>query len=666
MTLSVATVFSSINALTLSPALVALLLKPSKGAQEAHADREQKEAQTRTVRGEEPVPPPSGGEENENQEDSPPEGGGTGGEDSTSPHRGGILGHVFRPFNWVFDHATTGYAWLVAKAIALWPVTLAVYGVLAAATYFAITTTPTGFLPEEDQGYFFINVQLPEASKLDRTDDVLRRVETLILDSPGVESTIAVAGFSLLAGVNAPNAALCVVIMKDWPERPDWPVGKLVETLGPVLGGIPDATVFAFNPPAIRGLGQAGGFEMQIRDESDLGLDVLAQATQAFLAAASADPQIGRALTTFNAQSPQEKIVIDREQHLKLGIPPEVVNDTLSTMLGGAYVNDFNYFGRVYRVYAQADTQYRQTESDLLNLQVRNEQGSMTPLDSFVTIEPIVGPQNVVRYNLATSATVNGSGAPGVSSGEVLTIVDRLANDVLPAGMGYDWTGVTYQQERAGNTAPIVFALAVVVVFLVLAAQYESWTIPLAILLAVPLGVLVRDARPAHPRHGQRRLRPDRPRAAGRAGREERDPPRRVRRAEAQRGRRRGRRCRRRRPAPFPADPDDRLLVRVGHPPADGRHRRRCRLAPDPRHRRRRRHGLRHRRGPGDDAGLLRRDPADQGALFSRGPKTKTPQKPDGPRIRGADTPCQPCLRSGFARRRLTEPVSPTAAGPWG
>ena len=319
---------------------------------------------------------------------------------------------------------------------------------------------------------------------------MLRRVETLILDSPGVESTIAVAGFSLLAGVNAPNAALCVVIMKDWPERPDWPVGKLVETLGPVLGGIPDATVFAFNPPAIRGLGQAGGFEMQIRDESDLGLDVLAQATQAFLAAASADPQIGRALTTFNAQSPQEKIVIDREQHLKLGIPPEVVNDTLSTMLGGAYVNDFNYFGRVYRVYAQADTQYRQTESDLLNLQVRNEQGSMTPLDSFVTIEPIVGPQNVVRYNLATSATVNGSGAPGVSSGEVLKIVDRIATDTLPAGMGYDWTGVTYQQEQAGNTAPIVFALAVIVVFLVLAAQYESWTIPLAILLAVPLGVL--------------------------------------------------------------------------------------------------------------------------------------------------------------------------------
>ncbi len=195
-------------------------------------------------------------------------------------------------------------------------------------------------------------------------------------------------------------------------------------------------------------------------------------------------------LTTFNATSPQERILIDEEQHLKLGIPASVVDDTISTMLGSAYVNDFNYFGRVYRVYAQADTAFRQTESDLLNLQVRNGEGSMTPLDSFVRIEPTVGPQNVVRFNLFPAASINGSGAPGVASGEVLAAVQEVAERVLPTGMGFAWSGVTYQQEEAGNTAPIVFALAVIVVFLVLAAQYESWTIPLAILLAVPLGVL--------------------------------------------------------------------------------------------------------------------------------------------------------------------------------
>ena len=481
VTLSVATVFSSVNALTLSPALCALLLRPSKASEAAHAEREEAK--------------------NKEQEDAAAEeaeGDATAGgeapadakEESTSPHRGGVLGYVFRPFNWAFDHATAGYTAVVSKAIAFWPVSLVLYAALAVATYLAVTLTPTGFLPEEDQGYFFINVQLPESAKLDRTDEVLRRVEGIILDAPGVESSIAVAGFSLLAGVNAPNAALCVVILDNWADRPEWPAQRLVEELGPVLGGIPDATVFAFNPPAIRGLGQAGGFEMQIRDPGDLGVEVLQRATDAFIAAAGQDPLLGRVLTTFNAASPQEKISIDREQHIKLGIPPEVVNDTLSTMLGSAYVNDFNYFGRVYRVYAQADTQYRQTEGDLLNLQVRNGDGGMTPLDSFVTLKPVVGPQNLVRYNLATSSTVNGSGAPGVSSGQVLTAVERIAGEVLPAGMNFEWTGVTYQQEKAGNTAPIVFALAVLVVFLVLAAQYESWTIPLAILLAVPLGVL--------------------------------------------------------------------------------------------------------------------------------------------------------------------------------
>lgn len=231
--------------------------------------------------------------------------------------------------------------------------------------------------------------------------------------------------------------------MENWPERPDWPVSRVVESLGPFFGGIPDATVFAFNPPAIRGLGQACGFELQIRDESGRGLEVLQQATDAFLAAAQEDPRIGRALTTFNAQSPQQRVRIDREEHLKPGIPAENVNNTFWTMLGSACVNDFNHFGRVYRVYAQADAPFRQTENDLLDLQVRNAAGSMTPLDSFVRLELMVGPQNVVRCNHATSATVNGSATPGVRSGQTLgTAV--VAGMVLATAPGLLLTPVFY------------------------------------------------------------------------------------------------------------------------------------------------------------------------------------------------------------------------------
>lgn len=438
ITLSVATVLSSVNALTLSPALCGLLLR---------ARRE----------GERP---------------------------------GRLARWTFGPFNWALDRGTKAYTAVVRKGVRLAVLVLVVYAGLAATTGLALRATPTGFLPEEDQGYFFVNVQLPDSAKLDRTDAVLRKVEAIIQAQPGVESSIAVSGFSLFSGVNAPHAALGVVILKDWDERPDWPAGRVLGAVSQAFAQIPEAVVFAFPPPAIRGLGQSGGFEMQLQDRGNAGLDVLQTAADGFVAAAAKDPRLARVVTTFNTSAPQLFVDVDRERHLKLGIPAATVNDTLGTMLGSAYVNDFNLFGRVYRVYAQADAPFRQNIDDLAGLKVRNGQGGMTPLGAFVTVTPTVGPQHVVRYNLFPSAGMNGSGAPGVSSGDAVAAATEIADRTLPAGIGFEWTGVTYQQRAAGNTAPVVFVLALVVVFLVLAAQYESWLIPVTILLAVPLGVL--------------------------------------------------------------------------------------------------------------------------------------------------------------------------------
>ena len=449
VTLSVATVLSSVNALTLSPALCAIFLKPN-GSRAA----------------------------------------GAGGAVATPRRRFAPRRWLFGVFNRGFDRSQNGYARLVGGALRWWPVSLAVYALLITGAFFALRATPTGFLPEEDQGYLFVNIQLPDAAKLDRTDAVLQKVEQIILNTDGVDSSIAVAGFSLLSQTNSSNAALGVVILKNWDERPGRPAGLILGEMSEKFAGINEAMVFGFPPPAIRGLGQSGGFEMMLQDRGNVGGDVLQRATQAFLAAAERDPIIGRVLTTFNANAPQRRLQIDRERHLKLGVSADAVNTTLGTMLGGVYVNDFNLFGRVFRVYAQADAAFRQNAGDLGRLKVRNAAGTMTPLDSFVRVEPATGPQNVVRYNLFPAAPVSGGGVEGASSGDVLATVARLADETLPAGVGYEWTGVTFQQERAGNVAPIVFTLAVFVVFLVLAAQYESWLIPLIILLAVPLGVL--------------------------------------------------------------------------------------------------------------------------------------------------------------------------------
>ncbi|MEM6393541.1 MAG: multidrug efflux RND transporter permease subunit [Planctomycetota bacterium] len=440
VTLSVATVISSINALTLAPALCALLLKPD----------------------------PSG-------------------KGRSQPL---LCKFLFKPFNKVFDVGTTGYTWVVRKAIALPVIVVVAYAILAATTGFSILRTPTGFLPEEDQGYVFVNIQLPDAAKLGRTDDVLKHVEQILTDQPGVRDIIAVNGFSILSDGAAPNYALAVAILDEWGDRPDYPAPRILGEIMPQFFGITDAQVFAFNPPSIQGLGSSGGFDYQLQDRAALGLDALQRASNDLIGAATQDPRIDRPFASFRATVPQRYIDIDRTQLLKRGVPIQSVFDTLQTALGSAYVNDFNFFGRVYRVYAQADAPFRQSIDDLRRLTVRNNDGGMVPLDSFVKIRESAGPQSVTRYNLFPAVSISGQGAPGVSSGQAIDIMADLSEQNLPQGMTYEWSGVTFQQLEAGTAAPIAFGLGILVVYLVLAFQYESWAIPIAILLAVPLGLL--------------------------------------------------------------------------------------------------------------------------------------------------------------------------------
>ena len=464
ITLSVATVLSSINALTLAPALCALLLKPGSHLGGVTDDNPERS-------GEQADPPGDAQREDE-----------------------GFLSRaqrkVFRPFNAGFTRLTSGYTWAVRKLVALPVLVLAAYVLLLVATWLTLTGRPTGFLPEEDQGYFFVNVQLPDAAKLGRTDAVLREVEGILQNEPGVSDVIAVSGLSLLADVRASNYALAVAILDNWDDRPDLPAGDIIASINEKIDGIPDAIAFAFNPPAIRGLSQAGGFDYQLQDVENLGLPALQQAADDLIAAAGEHPRLGRVFTPFRAEVPQLFVEVDRTQVLKLGIELDDVFSTLQAALGSAYVNDFNRFGRTYRVYVQADAPFRQDIDDLRQLQVRNGQGSMTPLDAVVDIRDVVGPQAINRYNLQTAAFITGSGAPGVSSGDAIQIMRGLSDQVLPRGMDYAWSGATFQQIKAGNAAPLAFGLGLVVVYLVLAALYESWTIPVAILLSVPLAVL--------------------------------------------------------------------------------------------------------------------------------------------------------------------------------
>jgi HAE1 family hydrophobic/amphiphilic exporter-1 len=434
LTIATATVFSSINALTLSPALCAIILRPSSAHQNIFA----------------------------------------------------------RAFNWGFDRFQKGYGFMVSAMVRRGFLVMILFAGLTGAAAWGFLQLPTGFVPSEDQGYAMVSVQLPDAASQKRTLEVIETLNKEIAQLPGISSWISVPGYSLLDGAVASNAATIWVVFDSWEERlpKGLDVNTMIGQLWKIAGTIQEASVFAFSPPAIMGLGQAGGFEMKIQDKGDVGLTALQQMTQDIALAANGQSTLSQVYSTFRANTPQLFTDVDRTQTKSLGIPLSDVFNTLQANLGSKYVNDFNIFGRSYQVRLQADARFRTKVEDIKKLEVRNKDGDMIPLGTVVSVHKTLGPQLITRYNMYPTATLNGQGAPGVSSGQAMTMMENIAQAKLPTSMGYAWSGMSYQEKVAGSATMVIFALAIIFVYLVLCAQYESWTLPLTIILSVPLALI--------------------------------------------------------------------------------------------------------------------------------------------------------------------------------
>ena len=434
LTIAVATVFSSINALTMSPALAALLLRP------------------------------------------PPE----------------KKNFFFRGFDALFRKIENGYTNVIKVAVRRIAIMLLLALGLAGLTGWQFTRLPTGFLPVEDQGYVLVHVQLPDAASQERTGVVLDKIEGILKKTAGVANWVILGGFNMIDGTNASNTAVVFVTMKPWEERQD-PSLKQEAIMAGLQGRfrqIQEAIVFAFLPPAIPGLGVSGGFQMQLQDRGGIGLQELNAMLREILEAGNAQRGLTGLNSTFRVEVPQLFAEVDRTKSKKLGIPLSEVFNTLQAYLGSAYVNDFNKFGRTWQVKVQADNQFRIEPEDIRSLEVRNDKGEMVPVGTLVSVEETVGPQTILRYNLYPTASITGEAAPGFSSGQALNLMEQLARQKLPATMGFEWTGMSFQEKQVGSEAILIFALAIVLVFLVLAAQYESWTNPTAVIMVVPLAVL--------------------------------------------------------------------------------------------------------------------------------------------------------------------------------
>ncbi|HXH10260.1 MAG TPA: multidrug efflux RND transporter permease subunit [Alphaproteobacteria bacterium] len=397
-----------------------------------------------------------------------------------------LEGRFSRLFNRAFDGAGRAYGHTVRWLIQGWMVVLIVFVALLALTYYMFRLVPTGFIPDEDQGYFVVNIQGPDGSSLERTRRVVDQVEAMVRSTPGVADIITSAGGA------APNTAQVFVVLQPWEQRkaPELQLEAIIGAVRRQVASISEAIVVAFNPPAIPGLGAAGGFQFELQDIAGLGLPSLAEQAQRLVREGSQRPELAGLFNSFSADIPQLYIDLDRTKAKMLGIPISDIFLTLQTYLGSLPVNDFNMFGRVYRVYLQATEDFRSAPEDISRLYVRTSGGDMVPLSALIQVRPVVGPQDITHYNLYRSAEIVGSAAPGVSSGEAIEAMERLAAETLPEGMGYEWTGIAYQELQSGHQAPLLFALALVVVFLFLAAQYESWSMPFIVLLAVPLALL--------------------------------------------------------------------------------------------------------------------------------------------------------------------------------
>ncbi|MDO9418090.1 efflux RND transporter permease subunit [Pararhizobium sp.] len=445
LTIAISTVISAFNSLTLSPALAALLLR----GHDAPKDR-----LTRVM-------------------------------DS-------LFGWLFRGFNAVFSRGSNAYGRGVRGVISRKGVMMVIYLILIGSTVFLFKAVPGGFVPPQDKQYLVGFTQLPDGASLDRTEDVVRRISDIALKVPGVESAIAFPGLSINGFTNASNAGIVFLSLKPFEERttPDLSAGAIAGRLNMELGAIQDSFSAIFPPPPVQGLGAIGGFKLQIEDRNGLGYEALDGAVKGFLAKAYARPELVGLFSSYQINVPQLYADVDRAKARQLNVPLPDIFNTLQIYLGSAYVNDFNKFGRTYSVRVQADAAYRAQAEDIGKLEVRSSTGEMIPLSAFLNISSSAGPDRAMRYNGFLSADINGNAAPGVSSGQARAVVEEIAAETLPAGVSFEWTELTYQEIIAGNSGLLIFPLSILLVFLVLAAQYESLTLPLAIIMIVPLGIL--------------------------------------------------------------------------------------------------------------------------------------------------------------------------------
>jgi hydrophobe/amphiphile efflux-1 (HAE1) family protein len=397
---------------------------------------------------------------------------------------------VFRGFNSGYDIIAAGYGWLAGRVVRLSVVMLVVYGAIVVFGLNEFRLTPLGFIPALDRGYLIAVIQLPPGASLARTDEVNRRAAEIARQVPGVAGAVNVVGFSGATFTNAPNSGALFVVLEPFAQRAHDPrksASAVLRELYSRFASIQEALIFVVPPPPVQGIGNAGGFRMMIEDRAGRGPQALQEVVGTIMSRAAETPGLSQVFSLFETATPELYLDIDRVKAQMLGIAAPDVFAALQIYIGSIYVNDFNLFGRTFRVTAQAAAPYRIDPRDILNIRVRNATGGTVPLGSFTTVRDMSGPYRVPRYNLYPAAELDGAAAPGYSQGQAMQIMERLANELLPDGFNYEWTTLAFQQIRAGNTATFAFVLAVTFVFLVLAAQFESLTLPLAVIMIVPM-----------------------------------------------------------------------------------------------------------------------------------------------------------------------------------
>ena len=446
LTITISTFISAINSLTLSPALSALLLR---------SPHEKKDLLTRAM--------------------------------------DKLLGRwLFNPFNRFFTRLSNGYGWVVKKVLRFSLLVGVIYVGLVGLTGLQFATTPTGYVPGQDKQYLVAFAQLPDAASLERTDAVIKEMSRIALEQPGVAHSVAFPGLSINGLTNSTNSGIVFTPLDDFADRsdPSLSAGAIAAALNQKFAAIEDAYIAIFPPPPVQGLGTIGGFRLQIQDRSNYGYDELYKVTMQVLQKAWATPELAGVFSSYQINVPQLDVDIDRTKAKQQSVSLDELFTTLQGYMGSVYANDFNQFGRTYQVNVQADEQFRQTPEQIAQLKVRNNHGDMVPIGSFISVNNTAGPDRVMHYNGFTTAEINGGAAPGFSSGEAQAAIEKILAETLPNGMSYEWTELTYQQILAGNAGMYIFPLIILLVFMVLAAQYESLSLPLAIILIIPMTLL--------------------------------------------------------------------------------------------------------------------------------------------------------------------------------